>query len=61
MIVGDLVTVSTHIHGSVGYTSFGIILQHNPTADVWHRWTVLTQGDVRACHDHEIKLIDEAT
>ena len=61
MKVGDLVEVTTHFHGVVGYVSPGIILQHNPTADIWHRWTVLTEGDVRACHDHEVKIIAPLT
>jgi hypothetical protein len=59
--VGDLVNVTTHFHGTVGYVTPGIVLQHNVTADVWHRWTVYTEGDVRACHDHEVQLIDEVT
>jgi hypothetical protein len=58
MEIGDLVSVTTHLHGTVGYTAPGIILQHNKTADIWHRWTVLTEGEVRACHEHEIKPIE---
>ena len=61
MDIGDLVNVTVSYHGAVGYHTPGIVLQHNPTADAWHEWTVLVEGEVRACHDRELNKISVNT
>jgi len=53
--VGDLVTCLFGLQ----YPHMGIIVQHNPTAPVERRWSVLVDNDIYSFHPQELSLVSE--